>query len=514
MTMAKFLILNPDPNHLDKVLQKANLQNQRNGPFDAILLLGDVIPSDIDKLPTTKLDAPTYFSVGTSSYSAVVSDHVNVNDLFNDIAPNLIATAGPFSFLKLENGTTLCIINGQYEEKGAEIIELLKKRNSVQCDVLVTYNWPQAIADQQQRLVFGNTTVDEIVKLIRPRYHFCVGDSNGDFLELQPFMWDDSAYTRFISLGREGSGKKWFYAFNFSTEISAIEPLQAIENPFFKKHPIDSITTQTPNKRALELDEQSEAKKRKIVTPDQCYFCLSNPKVETHMIISIGGNSYMTVAKGPLTKSNNKLPFSGHALIIPIDHIPSLRQLVDSKSKLEDNKIYQEITKYETSLVEAFDKIYPQYRLVFFEISRLDNIHHCVQFLPIPEQFIGKFSHVLNEKARINNETYTKNEALEFQEFDTTDDEGYSNIINKLDYLLFKVYYNKNSTINKKIYIAPLSSEGGSTIDLQFPRRVLAYLLMRPNRVYWEKCRQPVYRETHECEEFKKFFQPFDFTLS
>ncbi|KAG7194941.1 uncharacterized protein KQ657_004050 [Scheffersomyces spartinae] len=514
--MAKFLILNPDPKALDKVLQKANTQNQKNGPFDAIILLGDVIPPVIEELPKTKLEVPTYFTSGSSSFSDIVTEHSNEREPFAEIIPNLIASTDCYSFLKLQTGITICIVNGQYESEDSEIVASLKKRDTVDCDILVTYNWPNAIADHQQRLGLGSSKVDEIVKLIRPRYHFCVGDNDGEFLELQPFVWEDSSYTRFISLGQEGSGKKWFYAFNLSPEVTSIEPLQIIENPFFDKPQLELQGELKPisTKRQLEPKEKTETKKRKIVTPDQCYFCLSNPKVETHMIISIGGNCYMTVAKGPLTKSSNKLPFSGHALIIPIDHTPSLKQLTGPDSTIEDNKVYQEMIKYETSLVEAFKDKYPNYRLIFFEISRLDNIHHCVQFLPVPESIISRFSQVLEEKSRINNETYTKNESLEFKEFESTEDEAYSKIINESDYLLFKVYYNENATINKRIYIAPLSSQGESTVDLQFPRRVLAYLLLKPNRVYWEKCRQPVYRETHECEKFKEFFHPFDFTMS
>ena len=41
---SKFLILNPSPDALDKVLEKSNLQYTKNGPFEATILLGDVLP--------------------------------------------------------------------------------------------------------------------------------------------------------------------------------------------------------------------------------------------------------------------------------------------------------------------------------------------------------------------------------------------------------------------------------------------------------------------------------------
>src|SRR6202012_6067357 len=53
--------------------------------------------------------------------------------------------------------------------------------------------------------------------------------------------------------------------------------------------------------------------------PDQCFFCLSNPSIATHLITSIGNESYLTTAKGPLPtpKTFPSLGFPGHMLIIP-----------------------------------------------------------------------------------------------------------------------------------------------------------------------------------------------------
>ena len=71
--------------------------------------------------------------------------------------------------------------------------------------------------------------------------------------------------TRFISLGQEGSGDKWFYAFS----ISKVEdiPTKLIDNPI------------TSKKRAREEEiteeksiSKTEAKKPKVVSPDQCFF--------------------------------------------------------------------------------------------------------------------------------------------------------------------------------------------------------------------------------------------------
>lgn len=51
----------------------------------------------------------------------------------------------------------------------------------------------------------------------------------------------------------------------------------------------------------------------------ECWFCLSSPNVESHLITSVGEYYYCALAKGPL------LP--DHALIMPIEHMPNTLSL-------------------------------------------------------------------------------------------------------------------------------------------------------------------------------------------
>lgn len=46
-----------------------------------------------------------------------------------------------------------------------------------------------------------------------------------------------------------------------------------------------------------------------------CWFCLSSPSLESHLITSIGEHYYCALAKGPLVED--------HVLVIPIEHIPT-----------------------------------------------------------------------------------------------------------------------------------------------------------------------------------------------
>ncbi|CAF1335475.1 unnamed protein product [Rotaria sordida] len=59
----------------------------------------------------------------------------------------------------------------------------------------------------------------------------------------------------------------------------------------------------------------------------------------------------------------------------------------------------------------------------------------------------------------------------------------------------FTKAFNEN---NKVIYIAQLKDET-KNVDLQFSRRVLAYVLKCPKRTYWEKCHQSKAKEIKDC---------------
>lgn len=52
---------------------------------------------------------------------------------------------------------------------------------------------------------------------------------------------------------------------------------------------------------------------------DECWFCLSNPKVTKHLIASIGSETYVTLPKGQLCSTDSSpVPGGGHVLLIPV----------------------------------------------------------------------------------------------------------------------------------------------------------------------------------------------------
>lgn len=508
--MGKYLILNPNPENLDEILQKSNIQNKKNGPFDAIFLLGDVLPKGIN-LPKVPIDGRTYFTKGTAEICVDITSylearpgmpsHDDMTDLDKlTVVENLTYLKSSVTILTLKSKQTVMAVNADGETEKQDEVRKAMETNSQPIDILITYDWPQAIARLQELMLIGNRFIDDIVKHVKPRYHFAVGLKEGKFFENKPFKWDNGAITRFISLGLEGSGSKWFYAFTMNSDAHEVEVNLGI-NPF---------TNSESYKRSIEIVDDSNpvVKKQRVVTPDQCFFCLSNPSVETHMIISIGTYAYLTVAKGPLTRSNQNLPFSGHAIIIPIEHIPTLRL---ENSHILDSPIFQEMENFKQSLVKAYVGNNTIYKLVFFEIDLKTNIHHHTQVLPIPDHLFEKFESALYSQAELNNNKFSgKNHKLVFKKFENERDEELLKLMNSTDHMMFTLY---DSETEKSIYIAELSDIGITMVDLQFPRRVLANLLNLRKRIYWENCKQPKYKESQDCEAFKNFYQNYDFTI-
>lgn len=134
---------------------------------------------------------------------------------------------------------------------------------------------------------------------------------------------------------------------------------------------------------------------------DSCWFCLSNPKVEKHLIVSIGTEMYMTIAKGPIISSKDtesKVPGSGHILLIPITHHSTFGK-IPMESQVE---VVAEMEKYKNGLKRLFDK-YDQ-DLVSFEVSRepfRGLAHAHVQVVAVPKSKSDQVEKVAREQGQL-----------------------------------------------------------------------------------------------------------------
>jgi diadenosine tetraphosphate (Ap4A) HIT family hydrolase len=71
-----------------------------------------------------------------------------------------------------------------------------------------------------------------------------------------------------------------------------------------------------------------------------CWFCLSSPDVESHLVISIGESYYCALAKGPLVPN--------HVLVIPVEHCPNTLMMAPETEA--------ELGRYKNALGKYFEK--------------------------------------------------------------------------------------------------------------------------------------------------------------
>lgn len=113
----------------------------------------------------------------------------------------------------ISNTLTKPQAKGQNYNSLSAIFSSIEKSQPV--DVLITNSWPSVITEFSSVPLplpdltpDGAPPVDDVVRRIKPRYHFAVGGGGQPplFWERAPFVWDDEAgrVTRFVSLGTFG----------------------------------------------------------------------------------------------------------------------------------------------------------------------------------------------------------------------------------------------------------------------------------------------------------------------
>ncbi|KAL6496525.1 hypothetical protein OROGR_029783 [Orobanche gracilis] len=119
---------------------------------------------------------------------------------------------------------------------------------------------------------------------------------------------------------------------------------------------------------------------------NECWFCLSSPSVESHLITSIGEYCYCAVAKGPLVQD--------HVLIIPIEHVPNTLYLSPECEK--------DLCRLQSSLQAYFRRQGKE--VVFFEwVSKRGthaNLQDFVKAVPIASSKASSVEQIFNLAAK------------------------------------------------------------------------------------------------------------------
>lgn len=499
---------------------------------------------ELRKLLRSEIAVPvtTYFSLGNRPLPPTAIERLEAND--GELCTNLYLL-GRKTTVKTSEGFKVVALGGKYsygadepmnpyEASFNDIDAQTAAKELDQADILITSDWPARISDGSKALYkdkapLGRQCVADLCTRLKPRYHF---SSSQQFYEREPFFQPGDSprhITRFISLAPFGNAEKAKALYAFALEPSQAPPAKVPEgctaSPFtqLSKRNLDSQRDSFNNIRYANGNGQGGSgrdygrrkKSRRGDTymppgPDQCFFCLSNGKVsaeEQHMITSVANNTYMTIAKGPLTTRDTfkSLGFPCHMLLIPVVHAATLQSVPDAEGEETGlrEKTASEMRRYRSDLqqmVAAKSKGEDEVAglgAVTYEISRAGGVHVHWQFVPVPVDMINKGLVEAGFEVLAQNLSYPKF-AQDVEEA-TAAEQG--------DF--FKVHI-WTETFSREM-ILPL--DPSFRFDLQFGRKVLAKLLGLDSRTDWRACKQTAVEEQADAEVFREAFKPFDFTL-
>ncbi|KAJ9122506.1 hypothetical protein QFC22_001935 [Naganishia vaughanmartiniae] len=223
------------------------------------------------------------------------------------------------------------------------------------------------------------------------------------------------------------------------------------------------------------------------ITQHECWFCLSNPNVDKSLILAIGNNTYLAMAKGQLIPTNNSgkpplIPGGGHCLIIPIHHCNTPYAL--------DIEIGQPTIDEIDEVKGKLERLFGEYEAapVFFELSRQSGRggHNHVQAVPIPQNRMGELESFLVSEAN--------KQGFQFEK------DGAAAVGNLAGRNCFRIDLPGGQ---KLVHFMR------GPFNVQFGREALAKFLNMPDRADWKQCAQSPAEQKQDVQTFKKLYNSF-----
>ncbi|KAH9276476.1 hypothetical protein BASA83_001175 [Batrachochytrium salamandrivorans] len=556
------LVVGPLGSKLKKALDKIATINQNHGPFELLLCAGDFFGPDQQQQQedlegilsgTITIPLPTYFMPGKHTLSPGIMNLISKTE---GQLTNMLCFLGNQGTTVTAEKLALSVCGGAPFDPSQHS----KRAAGVSTDILLSYAWPAQIQDQSplagvklagKPVSAGSTLSADLVLQTGPRYIFSAAE--GLFFEREPFYVGGGIAhaTRFIGLGAFGAANKerWFYAMNIvpaaviDLELlktrpgvltscplvpSRSKPL-AITSPkrqreadsvgsFFwtegtpadarkkqRRHHVRECPDASHNR--VDKDSHHTTNRRALLGPlsnrddSQCWFCTSNEKLETHLILAVLEKSYISIAKGGLVP--------GHILVVPITHFTSTQAMhhaddeheVDARETLAEMRLVQSRI---SDIESARD-----HSIVVFEIFGGENpgfptqrLHHLhLQVVPVP-----------NNQLEVIEDAFAK--------------EASAQCLNCSDVLPENVtlpYMRVELPSGKVLVLSPNAERVAEwkaaqrtpgvrmprLLDLQTGRRVLADILGMKDRADWKRCVLNIKEEEALAETLKPTFENF-----
>ena len=231
------------------------------------------------------------------------------------------------------------------------------------------------------------------------------------------------------------------------------------------------------NKRtrmSLPTDGTRPNAKREMV--DACWFCLSSPDVEKHLVVHIQTLTYLALAKGGLHRD--------HVLVLPISHIAAANEA--------PGEVLEEIANYKCMLKAYFKS--KGFNIVLYERNFKSN-HLQIQAVPVPE-------HLSVDLLKAVFVEHCKEAGFDF--IDLSSGTPLSGLVGP-GYPYLHVEFSDGSSILHNIR---------QKFDIHFARRILCdeRILNQPDNVDWKKCIVSRQEETELAKSFRQLFKAADLT--
>ncbi|KAK2146142.1 hypothetical protein LSH36_629g01064 [Paralvinella palmiformis] len=512
--------------HFSQLFSRVSTIQKKAGPFDMLLCVGSFFGSDRSSWESyttgnNKVPIPMLVLGPNSDNEKIFYDDLDGCELCDNVT-----YLGKKGIYTSSNGLKVAYLSGTDPKMQSDSPEICFSQNDVCAltvsssstsfkgvDLLLTSQWPRGVekygikAEGVNTKQVGSETISQVAIAMKPRYHFCAME--GVFYERLPYrnhkVLQESAQhtTRFIALAKVGNPKKskFLYAFNITPMCDVPEvdltkqPSDVTECPyshhpslllpqdqmdqkpaqfFYDQKMLDKKTMGEGKRKSQEKKDWTPRKQAKPTGP--CWFCLGSAEVEKHLVVSVGSQCYLALAKGGLTDD--------HVLILPIGHYQST---VSAPSEIID-----EIDKYKTALRKFFKS---HNKSVIFYERNYKTQHLQIQAVPIPLDLSDQIKDTFEGCALCQN--------MELHEIPKLSD------LKQIVPEGAPYFYVELPSGDKLLYRI---SKG---FPLNFGREAVAdqMLLNLPQRVDWRNCKLSKDEETQHAKTFRTGFQKYDFNV-
>ncbi|KIX03671.1 uncharacterized protein Z518_07224 [Rhinocladiella mackenziei CBS 650.93] len=559
MGIAKILVVGSIQGQFKKAFAKiAKLQAKQN--FALAVVVGDFFNPDSGEGNSDELESlikgqidiplPTYFAVGDSPFPDTIKVKLEAE---SDICPNLFYL-GRKGTMTTAEGVKIVSIGGRLVQNEASVTQKLGTCDPLYLDndarglhgahsahILITNQWPTNITNGSKIDVpvgvdgnSGTQSISNLCQALKPWYHF--SSSPGGVWEREPFKHiqdydslEQPAMTRFKSLPSVSApAKEWMTAFTVDTSRPPATVDPPLDSPFIRSSPPRKrLATEDQESRGRYADGGYEGRHHKRSRrdarkdPSDCFMCLNKPEFKTHMVVSIGDESMVTVSRGPLPLPSTfpQLSFSGHVMIIP--HYHAADELAQGKRPAEEVATeFKEMTRFRKALSEMIgSKSQGQLGAICWEVNRTGIRHHHWQLLACQAEQV--------KKGLVEAAFKVSRERNQYPPFETCDPD--SQLPQRSDY--FRVWTwvsdpvemadrtngdgKKDVGVTKSMYF-PLPAD--QKFNIWFGREVMAGLLKLENRLSWidallRKDGSEQLAEEEDAQGLREDFEDFDFAM-